>query len=89
MSIYSESVQSVGVGYGLPNASRSSILATTSCHPFPPLLLHRLFFAMDVISQVKDREIPKIIDPSGWLFVMIDPHKGFSQMVTSFDLMAL
>jgi hypothetical protein len=44
---------------------------------------------MDVISQVKDREIPKIIDPSGWLFVMIDPHKGFSQMVTSFDLMAL
>jgi len=44
---------------------------------------------MDVISQVKDREIPKIIDPSGWLFVMIDPHAGFPQMVTSFDLMAL
>ena len=29
---------------------------------------------MDVISQVTDREIPKAIDISGWLFVMIDPH---------------
>lgn len=36
---------------------------------------------MDFISQIKDRDIPKIIDPSGWLFVMIDLHERFPQMI--------
>jgi hypothetical protein len=31
---------------------------------------------MDVIAQFKNREIAKVIDPSGW-FDVIDPHGDF------------